>query len=93
MADATDPKPEPEPVKLTSSEMVRHYIQQMLNNAGDGWHLAQYVLCMGLERVDSDGNLQCTAWVWAPNSQADWMTDGLLTAAMDLRQTCLHDDD
>lgn len=83
-----------EPVKLTPGEMVRHYIQQMLNNAGDGWHLAQYVLCMGLERVTSDGELECTAWVWSPPGQADWMSDGLLQACSDLRQVCdAHDDD
>ena len=83
-----------EPVKLTPGEMVRHYMQQMLNNAGDGWQLAQYVLCMGLERVTADGELECTAWVWSPPGQADWMSDGLLTACMDLRESCdAHDDD
>lgn len=82
-----------EPVKLTPSEMVRHYIQTMLNNAEDGWNLAQFVLCMGLERVTSDGELECTAWVWSPPGQADWMTDGLLQASMDLRQSCEHEDD
>ena len=83
-----------EPVSLTPGEMVRHYLQKMLNNAGDGWHLAQHVVCMGLERVTSDGALECTAWVWSPPDQADWMSDGLLQACIDLRQACeAHDDD
>jgi hypothetical protein len=73
------------PVGLTPAQMVRHYVQQMLDNSGDGWHLAQYVMCMGLERVTPDGTLECTPWVWAPPHQAEWMTDGLLAAASDLR--------
>ena len=76
------------PVQLNAGEMVRHYIQQLLNNAGDGWSLGQYVLCLGLERVTSEGQLECTAWVWSPPGQADWMSDGLLQACIDLRQSC-----
>lgn len=74
------------PVELTPAAMVRHYIQTMLNNSGDGWQLAQYVLCLGLERVNREGELECTPWLWAPHEQADWMTDGLLQACIDLRQ-------
>lgn len=81
------------PVQLTPAEAVRHYIQQMLDNAGDGWNLAQYVLCMGLERVTPNGELECTAWVWSPPHQADWMTDGLLQASINLRDSCEVDDD
>ena len=74
-----------EPVELTPAQMMRHAIQIMLNNSGDGWQLAQYVLCLGLERVNSEGELECTPWVWSPQGQADWMTDGLLQAASDMR--------
>lgn len=81
------------PVPLSPGEMLRHNIQRMLDLAGDGWHLAQYVLCMGLERVTPDGELECTAWVWAPPNQAEWMSDGLLQACTDLRQTSDTNDD
>lgn len=82
------------PVGLTPAGMVRHYIQTMLDNSGEGWQLAQYVLCMGLERVDSEGQLECTPWLWAPHDQADWMTDGLLQACVGLREEAdVVDDD
>jgi len=74
------------PVGLTPAGMIRHYLQQMLDNSGDGWQLGQYVICLGLERVNSDGDLEFSPWVWAPSVQADWMTDGLLQAVMNLRE-------
>lgn len=81
------------PVELDPGEMVRHWLQQILNLSGDGWQLAQHVICMGLERVNSDGQLECTAWVYSPPDQADWMSDGLLQACLELRQSCEADDD
>lgn len=72
---------------------VRAAVQAVLDAHGDGWHIAQYVICMGLERVASDGTLDCSAWVWTPPGQADWMTDGLLEAASDIRCAADIDDD
>lgn len=69
---------------MTPHELLRAAIQQLLND-GDGWVLDDFVLCLGLQRINSDGEVESTAWVWSPVEQADWKTDGLLRAAMELR--------
>lgn len=74
-----------QPVDYTPAQMVRHFLQVMLDNAGDGWQIAQHAVCLGLERVNSDGELEFTPWIWTPPNQAEWMTDGLIRAVMELR--------
>ncbi len=64
----------------------------MLDAHGDGWQVAQYMIALGLERVDSDGRLETTPWVYAPPEQPEWQTDGLLEAAMDLRRCDIDSD-
>lgn len=64
---------------------VRAAIQALLDTEGDGFHVAQFVVCMGLERVTSYGALESTPWLWAPPGQPEWMTDGLLDSAALLR--------
>ena len=63
-------------------------IQAMLDEDGEGWHLSQYVLCLGLEQVDADGRLHSVAYVWSPPDQPDWSTDGLLRASVEIREYC-----
>ncbi len=72
---------------------IRSAVQAVLDAAGDGWSVAQFVLCLGLERVDSNGELESTPWVWTPPHQPDWMSDGLIEAAMELRQRAGEDID
>lgn len=72
---------------------LRAAVQNILDDAGDGYHCAQVVVCMGLERITSGGHIETTAWVWAPESQADWMTDGLLESAITMRIVADDDDD
>lgn len=65
---------------------VRAAVQALLDAIGDGWCVAQLVLCMGLERVNSStGDIESTPWIWAPKSQAEWMTDGLIETALNMR--------
>ena len=66
-------------------------IQAMLDAHGDGWQVAQYVVCLGLERVGPDGELESSPWIYTPQQQPDWMTDGLLEAAAEMRH-CEVDD-
>lgn len=66
---------------------VRAAIQALLDAHGDGWSLAQVVVCMGLERVSADG-VESIPWMWTPPDQPDWMTGGLLESAMELRDYC-----
>ena len=63
---------------------IRQAIQTMLDECGDGWQVAQFVVVMGLERV-RDGEIESSPWLWAPPQQPDWQTDGLLEAATEMR--------
>ena len=74
-------------------EKIREAIQAYLTAEGDGWSLTQFVVAMGLERMDSDGNIESLAWYCAPKDQADWHTKGLLQNATDLHETSDVDDD
>jgi hypothetical protein len=40
-----------------------------------------------------DGAIESTAWVWAPADKPDWVTDGLLRAASELREDADIDTD
>lgn len=71
---------------------VRKAVQAVLDDAGDGYHASQFVICMGLERFNSAGELEGTAWLWAPPSQPDWMTGGLIESAYWLRRDTETDD-
>lgn len=66
-------------------DAVRDAIQaRILDAAGDGWTLSQFVICMGLQRVTPDGAVESTAWVWAPDSQPEWQSLGLLECGQDM---------
>lgn len=72
---------------MTNSDLtakVRDAIQGILDNAGDGYSVSQFVVCMGLERI-VNGELETAPWLWAPDGQPEWMTDGLLDSARELR--------
>jgi hypothetical protein len=62
------------------SDPVREAIQTILDACGDGWTLDSYCVVMGLERVNSAGEIETTPWWTAPSSQAEWVTDGLIIA-------------
>ena len=74
-------------------EEIRLAIQKYLNAEGDGWSLTQFVVAMGLERMDSDGNIESLAWYAAPKDQAEWHTNGLLQNAIDLHEMSDAEDD
>lgn len=64
---------------------VRQAVQAVLDASDDpGWQIAQFVICMGLERVRPGGSIEFSPWLWSPDSQPDWMTSGLLDSATDL---------
>ena len=70
----------------TQTEFIRAALQKLLDADNDGWQLNQFVLSFGLERMNSDGTIETTAWVWSPAEQPEWVTDGLLRAAVELRE-------
>ncbi len=69
---------------MTATQLLRAAIQRLLDESGDGWVVDQFVVSLGLQRMNGD-HVESTAWVWAPGEQPDWQTDGLLQAALDLR--------
>ena len=77
---------------MTAAEFLRAAIQRLIND-GDGWLVDDFVLALGLQRMNSDGRIESVPWVWAPEDQADWKTDGLLRAALELRQDADIDTD
>ena len=72
---------------------IKVAIQAFLDREGEGWAVSQWVVAMGLERMDSDGNVESLAWYCAPKDQADWHTKGLLQNASELHETADIDDD
>ena len=71
---------------MTPVDRLRNAIQKLLNQEGDGWVLNEFVIALGLQKMNSEGEIESTAWVWAPADQPDWITDGLLRAASELRE-------
>jgi hypothetical protein len=69
------------------TDRLRDALQAIINNEGDGegWSLGQFVVVMGLERMNDDGQIEATAWYWTPHQQAEWMTVGLLETAIEIR--------
>ena len=76
-------------------ERIRDAIQAIVNEEGqsEGWALGQFVVVMGLERINAEGNVEATSWFWTPPNQADWMTIGLLEAGIEMRACADIDDD
>jgi hypothetical protein len=70
---------------LSPTDRLRNAIQRVLTEEGDGWMCGHFVLALGLEKM-VDGVIESTAWVWSPADQPEWISDGLLRAAADLRQ-------
>jgi hypothetical protein len=60
-------------------------LQRLLDSHEDGWSVSQHVVCMGLERVVG-GEIESTAWCWAPPDQPEWMTIALLEHSIKQRE-------
>lgn len=72
---------------MSPLDKLRQVIQEILDTDEDaeGWTLGPFVIAMGIERIDADGEVLATSWYWAPRNQADWMTAGLLESAIEMR--------
>lgn len=66
-----------------STDPMRAAIQNILDTAGDGWTLAHYVICMGLERLAPDGTVESGFWLYPSPNQPAYITDGLLQRALE----------
>ena len=81
-----------------SIDLVRDALQVHLNEAGaavgnGGWFVAHYIAVMGLTRINPDGSVETCAVITAPNQQADYVSDGLLSAAPPLLAACQEYED
>lgn len=75
---------------------IRDAIQAIIDDEDSDhrrWTLGQFVVVMGLERIDEYGQVEATSWLWHPPEQADWMIVGLLEAGIEMRDTAEVDDD
>lgn len=73
-------------------EQLRAAIQNLVDSDGEGWTLGQYVLVMGLERMNPDHTMESTPWYWAPPDQPEWQTGGLLERAVDMHNSPYDED-
>ena len=75
-------------------QRIRDAIQVIINeeDQGSGWTLGQFVVVMGLERLN-DGRIEATSWYWTPPAQPEWMTIGLLESGIEMRACADIDDD
>lgn len=78
---------------MTFEQYIRAALQKLINADGEGWQVSDFVIAVGLQRLQADGTLDSTPWVWAPPNQPEWHTDGLLRAAQELRDDAEIDED
>jgi len=72
---------------------LRVALQYLLDCEGDGYQLVHYVVAVGLQRMDQTGAISSTSWLAIPSEQADYITQGLLDSAEEMRATQDIDDD
>ena len=78
------------------AQRLRDAIQLVMNeidDAQEGWHVTQFVIAMGIERMRADGTIEASCWYWAPPEQPDWQNYGLLEAAIEIRSGAEEPDD
>lgn len=79
--------------QMSFEQFIRAALQKLISADGDGWLVSDFVIAVGLQKLDPEGRMESTPWVWAPPGQPEWHTDGLLAAAQDLRDNADIDDD
>jgi len=72
---------------------LRVALQYLLDCEGDGWQMCHYVVCLGLQRMDQTGEITTTSWMAIPVEQADYITDGLIMSAEEMRSGVGAEDD
>lgn len=68
---------------MSPEHYLRDAVQKLLNQEGDGWSVHQFVVVMGLERLNPAGEVESTPWSWAPPEQPEWQSLALLGQALD----------
>ena len=73
-------------------QKLREALQYLLDAEGDHWMVSHWVAVLGIERVGG-GDIKTSVWMAMPPSQPDYVTDGLLKAAEELREHADLEDD
>ena len=50
----------------TPAQKIKRATQALLDEEGDGWTVTEFVIVMGIERFDADGNIEADDWTWSP---------------------------
>ena len=71
---------------MIDDDPIRAVLQTVID-AGDetGWSCSHYVVCVGLERITSDGGVESAAWWVAQPHQPGYVSDGLVARVADMR--------
>jgi len=72
---------------------LRAAVQKILDAHGDGWTVAEFAVCMVIERLNSDDTVSVEPWWWAPPDQGECRTDGVINAVLDRRSAVDYETD
>jgi hypothetical protein len=64
---------------------IRAGIQAALDECDSGFQVCHWVVIVGCERIDADGDLEVATSMFSDPMQASYITDGLLMKAHDLQ--------
>ena len=65
--------------------MAFRFLQSIFSGPTEPGKFDKDLMLRGIERV-VDGEIEATSWYWAPPSQPEWMTDGLIDHGVRLRE-------
>lgn len=78
----------------TALDGLRSALQVLLDAEGDGWHVAHYIVVLGIERFSSEtGRVENGVWTAAPVDQSEYIATGLLETAQMYRTITADADD
>lgn len=68
---------------VTPAELIQKYVDDC-TEFDDGWRVAHHVLVVGMERFDSDGNIETAVECFEKPGQAPYVSHGLFSAGYDV---------
>jgi hypothetical protein len=74
------------------NDCILEAVQKVIDRDRTGWRVSHYVCVIGLDLINSDGQIETSAALYHPDGQADYVTDGLLGKADELFCTRIEED-
>lgn len=78
---------------MAVSDAITAALQDAIDHNAAGWRVSHYVAVVGLDRINSDGQVETSAAIYHPDGQADYITNGLLLKADHLLAECDDEED